>query len=94
MNHQKERIAAFLQRVEQDPAVRREVEAVMSGSKSAVDVTEVAARHGYAFTADAFLAAVDDMDRQPGMQEGDLDDVQLDDIAGGAAYIFRGHIRF
>lgn len=87
-----ERIQAFWQKVEQDPALRQKVEELKAdGPEAAVAaVVRIAAEAGFAFTAAEYQAALKE-ELARGRADGELSVDELSAIAGGyTAFATRG----
>ena len=87
-----EQIAAFVERLHQDPALRQEVEAVLKGSRCAGDVADIARAHGYRFELSTFLEVLEEAKAaSPAATDpGELDDAALGAVAGGVSGAGRG----
>ncbi len=91
-----EQLAAFLTRLEEDPALRREVETVLNGSRCAGDVTDIARAHGYRFELETFLAVLEQAKAAGPAPAGsdEIDDEALGSVAGGGNAVGRGIVDF
>jgi predicted ribosomally synthesized peptide with nif11-like leader len=69
-----EKAKSFLNKAEEDDALREKLEDLEGDSAAAV---KLGAEHGFEFTAEEFNAAMDEM------YYGDLSDDELEDAAGG-----------
>jgi predicted ribosomally synthesized peptide with nif11-like leader len=69
-----EKAKSFLNKAEEDDALREKLEDLEGDSAAAV---KLGAEHGFVFTAEEFNAAMDEL------YYGDLSDDELEDAAGG-----------
>jgi predicted ribosomally synthesized peptide with nif11-like leader len=71
-----EKAKSFLNKAEEDAALREKLEALEGDGKAAV---KLGAEFGFEFTAEEFAAAMDEL------YYGELSDDELEDAAGGQA---------
>lgn len=71
-----ENIQAFLEKAAQDPLLNEKIKGIIGGApeSGATELAHLAAESGIAFSADEFLAYVD---------ERTLEDAELSEVAGG-----------
>ena len=77
----------FLEKVAADPALQDHAKVIAGGQQDVVTAAvALGSEHGFKFTAQEFTDVVNEV-REAGSAE--LNDAQLGDVAGGAAYIKR-----
>lgn len=83
----KEAVHALMKKAESDAQLRDALEAALQDEGTAVRAfLETAAKHGCEFTAQEFVEVLEQQGAAQGDTGGELDDQQLDAVAGGAYF--------
>jgi hypothetical protein len=88
----KEAVHTLLKKAEADAKLRDALEAALQDEKTAVRAfLDTATKHGCEFTARELVEVLEQQGAAQGGAEGELDEQQLDAVAGGAYF---GSLRF
>ncbi len=76
----------FLQKVTEDPQLQEELAKALEAENDRQAATDLAAKHGYEFTPDELWAEIQNRQSefQPGQDAGELNEEELEAVAGGA----------